>query len=711
MASTYSPDLRIELIQTGQQTGIWGNTTNTNLGTLLEQAIAGAISVQVTSTDQALVAYNGVSDQARNAAVDLTVSAAVTAAFNVYIPPVTKLYAFRNSSAYTATIYASSVLGNTTAGGVGVAIPAGASVLLRCDGTNVLEQLNQIVGTLNVGGVLTVDNNVIINDGLTVTGSSDISLNPVTTTISLNNTAAVFTVAASSLPLLNTKVRFTTTGTLPEPLLTTRFYYARPVSGSTTTFNVSTTTGAGGIVGTTTTGSGTHSMYSVPTTSTAPAGTNNTGLANTEYVTTAVANVAATIPSQTKQPVKVATTTAITLSGAQTIDGTSVVAEDRVLVKNQYSSTQTVTISIGSPAVITIVSGTIPNNNTQVVFTTTGALPTGITANAVYYVSRISGSTTTYNLTTYPSDTVFINTSGTQSGTQTAGYQPSVDNGIYVVKSGASPSWVRATDADTGTELAAATVPVLRGDVNGGKNFTTTFASTSSLGSISVPWFEVVDSGSSQTLINKTINAAQLVNASITPAKLNGAQTGNAPIYGVRAWINMNGTLANTTTISGTFSRSAGSTTATISISNHGFSAGQIVYITFGAVITNDWFIIQTVPSTGEFTITTSATTAAAGSASIKKAQIIDDGNVDSAIYGGIGSYAINFTTAMPSYGYAWSGSCGYDNVSQNAWVTAPPNVAYFSWKEAKFLRFATVYANTLYSTVDPREVTITVIG
>lgn len=51
----------------------------------------------------------------------------------------------------------------------------------------------------------------------------------------------------------------------------------------------------------------------------------------------------------------------------------------------------------------------------------------------------------------------------------------------------------------------------------------------------------VVDSAT-QTLTNKTINASQLVDASITPAKLNGAQSGSAPIYGARAWVNFNGT-------------------------------------------------------------------------------------------------------------------------------------------------------------------------
>jgi hypothetical protein len=45
MASTYSTNLKLELIGTGEQAGTWGTTTNTNLGTALEQAIVGKADV------------------------------------------------------------------------------------------------------------------------------------------------------------------------------------------------------------------------------------------------------------------------------------------------------------------------------------------------------------------------------------------------------------------------------------------------------------------------------------------------------------------------------------------------------------------------------------------------------------------------------------------------------------------------------------------
>jgi hypothetical protein len=154
MPSTYSPDLRIELIANGEKSGTWGTITNDNLGVIIEDAISGLASVSVTSANQALTAQNGAADQARCAAVSLTTTTAAN--FAVYVPPVTKLYVITNPSGYTATVYCSTVLGNTTAAGTGVAIPTGKSVLLRADGTNIVEQLNHITGSLSIGGNLSV---------------------------------------------------------------------------------------------------------------------------------------------------------------------------------------------------------------------------------------------------------------------------------------------------------------------------------------------------------------------------------------------------------------------------------------------------------------------------------------------------------------------------------------------------------------------------
>ena len=67
MASTYSTDLRLELIGSGEQSGVWGSTTNLNLGSLVEQAVAGVETISITSANQALTAFYGAVDQSRNA--------------------------------------------------------------------------------------------------------------------------------------------------------------------------------------------------------------------------------------------------------------------------------------------------------------------------------------------------------------------------------------------------------------------------------------------------------------------------------------------------------------------------------------------------------------------------------------------------------------------------------------------------------------------
>lgn len=140
--STYSPSLRIELITTGDQAGTWGNTTNTNLGTLIESGICGYTSVSVISGNQALTALNGAADEARHQVIALTTTTG--AGFAVYAPPAEKTYVIYNASAYTATIYNSTVIGNTTPAGVGVAIPAGKTVTVWSDGTNFAYQNNHL---------------------------------------------------------------------------------------------------------------------------------------------------------------------------------------------------------------------------------------------------------------------------------------------------------------------------------------------------------------------------------------------------------------------------------------------------------------------------------------------------------------------------------------------------------------------------------------
>lgn len=123
MASTFSPLLRIELIGTGDQSGTWGSTTNVNLGTLIEQAIAGTAVVDVTVGDVTLSDFNGTTDQARCAALRITGNPGVSR--NVIAPASSKLYVVANGS------NAAVVLKSSTS--TGISIPSGSVILAYYD--------------------------------------------------------------------------------------------------------------------------------------------------------------------------------------------------------------------------------------------------------------------------------------------------------------------------------------------------------------------------------------------------------------------------------------------------------------------------------------------------------------------------------------------------------------------------------------------------
>ena len=153
MASTYSTDLRLELIGSGDQAGTWGTTTNTNLGTLLEQAIAGVSGGPYisgtypvvnfpTDADITLTANNGSVDQSRSAVLVVTSTGSLTATRNVIAPAsASKTYTIKNSTTGGQSIQVK------YATGTGVTIPNGTTTSIYGDGTNFYSALS---GTLPV---------------------------------------------------------------------------------------------------------------------------------------------------------------------------------------------------------------------------------------------------------------------------------------------------------------------------------------------------------------------------------------------------------------------------------------------------------------------------------------------------------------------------------------------------------------------------------
>jgi microcystin-dependent protein len=167
MASTYSPSLRLELIGDGDQSGIWGQTTNNNLGYLIEQSVAGVIAITMTDANYTLSNFNGVVDEARNQV--LVMSGALTATRNVIAPLVEKTYIVQNSTTGSQSIQ---IIGSS---GLGVTIPNGITALVYCDGTNFYNAISGSAGNFTVNGNLSVTGNETITGTLGVTGATSLT--------------------------------------------------------------------------------------------------------------------------------------------------------------------------------------------------------------------------------------------------------------------------------------------------------------------------------------------------------------------------------------------------------------------------------------------------------------------------------------------------------------------------------------------------------
>ena len=148
MASTYSTDLAIELMTTGENSGTWGTKTNTNWQ-LIEQAVAGVQSISIAggAATTNLVMTNAALSNARN--IVLVFTGAITGNQIVTIPnTIQKYYVLYNntSGAFTVTF--------TTVSGTGITLTQGKYCLAYSDGTNVYQvDHSNLSGTIASGSI------------------------------------------------------------------------------------------------------------------------------------------------------------------------------------------------------------------------------------------------------------------------------------------------------------------------------------------------------------------------------------------------------------------------------------------------------------------------------------------------------------------------------------------------------------------------------
>ena len=163
MASTYSPSLRLELIGDGDQSGIWGQTTNNNLGYLLEQAVSGVVTIAMTDANYTMSNFNGVVDEARNQV--LIVTGTLTATRNLIAPLVEKTYVVQNNTTGSQSVQ---IIGSS---GLGVTIPNGIAAYVYCDGTNFYNATSGSVGNYKVNGNLSVTGTTALTGATTLSST------------------------------------------------------------------------------------------------------------------------------------------------------------------------------------------------------------------------------------------------------------------------------------------------------------------------------------------------------------------------------------------------------------------------------------------------------------------------------------------------------------------------------------------------------------
>ena len=145
MPSTYS-NLKIQLMATGENNNTWGDITNLNLGTAIDEAIGGSAVVTFANADVTLPwTDSNASQTARNLRLSLTGSA--TAGYALIVPSIEKSYIINNGTDGAITV--------KNSGGVGVVVPTGKTMWVYNNSTNVVDVVSHLT-SLTLGTALPV---------------------------------------------------------------------------------------------------------------------------------------------------------------------------------------------------------------------------------------------------------------------------------------------------------------------------------------------------------------------------------------------------------------------------------------------------------------------------------------------------------------------------------------------------------------------------
>lgn len=258
MASTYS-NLKIQLMTTGENATTWGNVTNINLGTALEEAIAGSADVTFSNANVTLTLTDtNATQSARNMRLNLTGNA--TTGYSLIVPAIEKAYIINNATDGTVTV--------KNATGANIAVPTGKTTWVYNTGSNVVDAVTHLtsltlasalpvasggtgVATLTSAGVLIGAGTSAVTSVSPGTASNVLTSNG-SAWVSQAVSGTVSNVAALTLGTTGTDLSSTVTNPTTTPVITLNVPTASATnrgalsSANWTTFNSKAASGANG---------------------------------------------------------------------------------------------------------------------------------------------------------------------------------------------------------------------------------------------------------------------------------------------------------------------------------------------------------------------------------------------------------------------------------------------------------------------------------
>jgi hypothetical protein len=197
--ATYTTNLGFVKPAVGDAAGTWGTTINASLTDMLEEAISGYVSIDISGDTTLSTNVTGVTCQARHAIIKLISSGSLSSNANIIVPDLAKIWVINNATTGGQTVTVK------TANDAGVVVPNGKTGIIYCDGADVLEAGTSTAGNATMGGTLDVTGAVTmaaaatVGTTLGVTGNVSVNTDKLVVTASNGNTTSKGVVSAVSL--------------------------------------------------------------------------------------------------------------------------------------------------------------------------------------------------------------------------------------------------------------------------------------------------------------------------------------------------------------------------------------------------------------------------------------------------------------------------------------------------------------------------------